>query len=66
MKKLLWASLLLTACQGGADPVESTSGTAAAETITRPKLVVGVVVDQMKKEYLDRFAEHYGDGGFKR
>ena len=32
----------------------------------RPKLVVGVVVDQMRWDYLYRFYDEYGDGGFKR
>lgn len=32
----------------------------------RPKLVVGIIVDQMRQEYLYRFENHYGDGGFKR
>ncbi|NNL82615.1 MAG: alkaline phosphatase family protein, partial [Winogradskyella sp.] len=32
----------------------------------RPKLVVGIVVDQMRYDYLTRFAAKYGDGGFKR
>ena len=32
----------------------------------RPKLVVGVVVDQMRYDYLTRFYDHYGEGGFKR
>jgi predicted AlkP superfamily pyrophosphatase or phosphodiesterase len=32
----------------------------------RPKLVVGIVVDQMKLEYLYRFSEDYSTGGFKR
>lgn len=32
----------------------------------KPKLLVGVVVDQMRYEYLHRFAKHYGDKGFKR
>lgn len=32
----------------------------------RPKLVVGVVVDQMRYDYLTRFYSKYGDGGFKR
>ncbi|NJO01751.1 MAG: hypothetical protein HC880_08725 [Bacteroidia bacterium] len=32
----------------------------------RPKLVVGVVVDQMRYDYLFRYYEKYGDGGFKR
>jgi predicted AlkP superfamily pyrophosphatase or phosphodiesterase len=31
-----------------------------------PKLVVGIVVDQMRFDYLTRFWNHYGDGGFKR
>jgi len=31
-----------------------------------PKLVVGVVVDQMRYEYLHRFSKHYGETGFKR
>jgi len=32
----------------------------------RPKLVVGIVVDQMRWDYLYRFEERYGEGGFKR
>ncbi len=32
----------------------------------RPKLVVGVVIDQMRDEYIDRFYEDFGNGGFKR
>jgi predicted AlkP superfamily pyrophosphatase or phosphodiesterase len=32
----------------------------------RPKLVVGLVVDQMRWDYLYRFYERYGEGGFKR
>ncbi|MFD2915991.1 alkaline phosphatase PafA [Psychroserpens luteus] len=31
-----------------------------------PKLVVGIVVDQMRYDYLTRFDSKYGDGGFKR
>lgn len=31
-----------------------------------PKLVVGIVVDQMRYDYLTRFWDHYGKGGFKR
>jgi predicted AlkP superfamily pyrophosphatase or phosphodiesterase len=31
-----------------------------------PKLVVGIVVDQMRYDYITRFWDHYGDGGFKR
>lgn len=32
----------------------------------RPKLAVGIVVDQMHYEYLTRYWHHYGDDGFKR
>jgi predicted AlkP superfamily pyrophosphatase or phosphodiesterase len=33
---------------------------------TNPKLVIGIVVDQMRFDYLTRFYHRYGDGGFKR
>jgi len=33
---------------------------------TTPKLVVGIVVDQMRYDYLTRFWKHYGTDGFKR
>lgn len=33
---------------------------------TKPKLVVGIVVDQMRYDYLVRFWDRYQDGGFKR
>ncbi|MBJ2175444.1 alkaline phosphatase family protein [Aureibaculum sp. A20] len=32
----------------------------------RPKLVVGIVVDQMRYDYLTRFYNRYGNDGFKR
>lgn len=31
-----------------------------------PKLVVGIVVDQMRYDYLTRFYTRFGEGGFKR
>jgi len=34
--------------------------------LERPKLVVGIVVDQMRWDYLYRFYSKYGNGGFKR
>jgi predicted AlkP superfamily pyrophosphatase or phosphodiesterase len=39
---------------------------AQSTTNKRPKLIVGVVVDQMRQEYLYRFENKYGEGGFKR
>lgn len=38
----------------------------SAEIKTSPKLVVGIVVDQMRYDYLTRFWNHYDEGGFKR
>lgn len=32
----------------------------------RPKLVVGIVIDQMRMEYLYRFQNDFGNNGFKR
>lgn len=35
-------------------------------TTEKPKLVVGIVVDQMRYDYLTRFWDQFGDDGFKR
>jgi predicted AlkP superfamily pyrophosphatase or phosphodiesterase len=35
-------------------------------TTKKPKLVVGIVIDQMRFDYLTRFADRYSDNGFKR
>ncbi len=36
------------------------------KNIDRPKLVVGIVVDQMRWDYLYRYYDRYGNDGFKR
>ena len=41
-------------------------GEDSADLKTNPKLVVGIIVDQMRYDYLTRFWDDYGDGGFKR
>lgn len=38
----------------------------AQENQKRPKLLIGIVVDQMRYDYLLRFQEHFKDRGFKR
>ncbi|MCI6161707.1 MAG: alkaline phosphatase family protein [Prevotella sp.] len=53
MKKLVCAITLLLTCIG-------------AFAQERPKLVVGIIVDQMRWDYLYRYYEEYGQGGFKR
>ena len=37
-----------------------------SQPLERPKLVVGIVVDQMRYEYIYRYWNKYGTGGFKR
>lgn len=36
------------------------------KNISPPKLVVGIVIDQMRWDYLYRYKSNYSDGGFKR
>ncbi|MDX5348867.1 MAG: alkaline phosphatase family protein, partial [Hymenobacteraceae bacterium] len=40
--------------------------TANSQKLERPKLVVGIVVDQMRYDFLYRYWDKYSDGGFKR
>ncbi|MGF6849066.1 putative AlkP superfamily pyrophosphatase or phosphodiesterase [Chitinophaga sp. W3I9] len=41
--------------------------TAAAQApASKPRIVVGMMVDQMRWDYLYRYAARYGNGGFKR
>ena len=54
MKKLFFAALLLVLSMP------------AGAQVDRPKLVVGVVVDQMRWDYLYYYNDEYGDGGIKR
>lgn len=42
------------------------SGVTIAQDVDRPKLVVGVMVDQMRWDYLYRYYDRYGEDGFKR
>ena len=42
------------------------SSASAQQSTKKPKLVVGIIVDQMRQEYLYRFADRYVEGGFKR
>ena len=36
------------------------------QTQQQPKLVIGIVVDQMRYDYLVRFWDRFGEGGFKK
>lgn len=37
-----------------------------AQTAARPKVVVGIVVDQMRWDFLYRYKDRYSEGGFRR
>lgn len=39
---------------------------ASAQTSSTPKLFIGIVVDQMREDFLFRFYDQYGEDGFKR
>src|SRR6476469_2859376 len=54
MKKLILYSFLLL------------SFSSYAQNLQRPKLVVGIVVDQMRWDYLYRYYDRYSNDGFKR
>ena len=45
---------------------ESAKTEVSAPLKTTPRLIVGIVVDQMRYDYLTRFWNHFGTGGFKR
>ena len=48
-------------------PAQTKTSISAPTTVNRPKLVVGIVIDQMRWDYLYRFYDRYAaDGGFKR
>jgi predicted AlkP superfamily pyrophosphatase or phosphodiesterase len=62
------AALLLLCTPLFAQKKNSKTATAGnyPTTVDRPKLVVGLVIDQMKWDYLYRYYDRYSNGGFKR
>ena len=45
---------------------QATKTTVKPRSLERPKLVVGIVVDQMRYDYLYRYYDKYKEGGLKR
>jgi hypothetical protein len=58
MRKRLFVTLSIFAC--------ALTTYAQAFFGEKPKLVVGIVVDQMRWDYLSRYYDQFTDGGFKR
>ncbi|WP_289044627.1 alkaline phosphatase PafA [uncultured Olleya sp.] len=54
----------LLSCKAQKTVVTSDKNTTVMHS--KPKLVIGIVVDQMRYDYLTRFYNKYGEGGFKR
>ncbi len=42
------------------------AASSSAQSLQRPKLVVGIVIDQMRWDYLYRYYNRYSENGFKR
>lgn len=61
LRHVLQAAFLLLALDASAQKKSTSS-----QSISKPKLVVGIVIDQMRWDYLYRYQKRYTDGGFKR
>ena len=68
MKKISFITVLITATLFIAVAQNrKSSGKAPVEDLPRhPKLVVGIVVDQMRYDYINRYWNKFGNDGFKR
>ena len=69
MKKLyiiITYLLVFTSCGSQEKSINTERQTTSIENNAQPKLIVGIVVDQMRYDYLTRFESKYGEGGFKR
>ncbi len=65
MKKIiLFVLSIFIICSANAQSPKK--ATLRPASLARPKLVVGIVVDQMRYDYLYRYYDQYAEGGFKR
>lgn len=65
---LLFTALFLISMASTAQkkPLKTEVQKGTATAVKRPKLVVGLVIDQMRWDYLYRYYSRYSNGGFKR
>ncbi|MGN6178383.1 MAG: alkaline phosphatase family protein, partial [Mucilaginibacter sp.] len=67
IKYLLFTVIAFASLNISAQTKKKKSVTATAtSSVPRPKLVVGIVVDQMRWDYLYRYYDRYQSNGFKR
>ncbi len=58
---------MLGSCAGPGKTAQNEQASAAlAKDLNRPKLIVGIVVDQMRYDFLYRYWSKYGNGGFRK
>ncbi|MFK5880252.1 MAG: alkaline phosphatase family protein [Flavobacteriaceae bacterium] len=57
---LLLVTIFTFSCKSDVNTKPSTTKS------VKPKLVIGIVIDQMRYDYLTRFDHRFGEGGFKR
>jgi predicted AlkP superfamily pyrophosphatase or phosphodiesterase len=65
MKNLILILIVVNLCFSCKDQNEVSFNQNEIDNVN-PKLVVGIVVDQMRYDYLTRFYNRFGEGGFKR
>ena len=71
MKKILLISLVLITgfqsfSQKGKKEISFSLEINTKNDLQKPKLVIGIVVDQMRYDYIYRFWDNFGNDGFKR
>ena len=60
MKYLIGISLLLLLC------VNSKAQRTKKIPPEKPKLIVGILIDQMRYDYLSRFSEYFSENGIRK
>jgi predicted AlkP superfamily pyrophosphatase or phosphodiesterase len=65
-KKLIPFLLLFFVITSLSAQKKKATGSFETSVTDKPKLVVGIVVDQMRYDFLYRYSEKYSSGGFKR
>lgn len=66
VNKFFFKGLLLVSLIGQQTAWAQTGVRQAPAPEAKPKLVIGIVIDQMRYDYLYRYAAKYGSGGFRR
>jgi len=62
MKKLIWIMFILVTLEVSAQTPVTARRAAAAANATKPKLVLTIIVDQFRYDYLLRFKNNYTAG----